>query len=99
MRHEDSVGYKMRLIHNRIHKQMEAKRIENEGDVTGMQRWTLGYLNDHADTEIYQTDRAGVSKLRCEIKKDFPDRKSKKYGCKVGCRYPGDGAAHHKRLS
>ena len=56
MRHEDSVGYKMRLIHNRIHKQMEAKRIENEGDITGMQRWTLGYLNDHADTEIYQKD-------------------------------------------
>ena len=46
----------MRLIHNRIHKQMEAKRIENEGDITGMQRWTLGYLNDHADTEIYQKD-------------------------------------------
>ena len=46
----------MRLIHNRIHKQMEAKRIENEGDVTGMQRWTLGYLNDHADTETYQKD-------------------------------------------
>ena len=81
---------------------MEAKRIENEGDITGMQRWTLGYLNDHADTEIYQKDieqefkvsRAtasnmlqlmerkglivqGVRKLRCEIKKDFPDRKSK----------------------
>ena len=56
MRHEDSVGYKMRLIHNRIHKQMEAKRLENEGDITGMQRWTLGYLNDHADTEIYQKD-------------------------------------------
>ena len=35
---------------------MEAKRIENEGDITGMQRWTLGYLNDHADTEIYQKD-------------------------------------------
>ena len=46
----------MRLIHNRIHKQMEAKRIENEGDITGMQRWTLGYLNDHADMEIYQKD-------------------------------------------
>ena len=46
----------MRLIHNRIHKQMEAKRIENEGNITGMQRWTLGYLNDHADTEIYQKD-------------------------------------------
>ena len=46
----------MRLIHNRIHKQMEAKRIENEGDITGMQRWALGYLNDHADCEIYQKD-------------------------------------------
>jgi len=56
VRHEDSVGYKMRLIHNRIHKQMEAKRIENEGDITGMQRWALGYLNDHADCEIYQKD-------------------------------------------
>ena len=56
MRHEDSVGYKMRLIHNRIHKQMETKRIENEGDITGMQRWTLGYLNDHVDMEIYQKD-------------------------------------------
>ena len=33
-----------------------------------------------------------LSKITC-------DRKSKKYGCKVGCRYPGDGAAHHKRLS
>ncbi len=21
-----------------------------------MRRWTLGYLNDHADTEIYQKD-------------------------------------------
>ena len=56
MRHEDNVGYKMRLIHNRIHKQMEAKRIENEGNITGMQRWTLGFLNDRADTEIYQKD-------------------------------------------
>ena len=46
----------MRLTHNRIHKQMEAKRLANEGDITGMQRWTLGYLNDHADTEIYQKD-------------------------------------------
>ena len=54
MRHEDNVGYKMRLIHNRIHKQMEAKRIENEGNITGMQRWTLGFLNDRAgSTELY----------------------------------------------
>ena len=56
MRHEDSVGYKMRLIHNRIHKQMEAKRLANEGDITGMQRWTMGYLNEHSGEEIYQKD-------------------------------------------
>ena len=124
MRHEDSVGYKMRLIHNRIHKQMEAKRIENEGDITGMQRWALGYLNDHADTEIYQKDieqefkvsRATASNMlqlmerkglivresvSCDarLKKISLTERSKKYGCKVGCRYPGDGAAHHKRLS
>ena len=56
MRHEDSVGYKMRLIHNYIHKRMEAKRLANEGDITGMQRWAMGYLNEHADEEIYQKD-------------------------------------------
>ncbi len=46
----------MRLIHNRIHKQMEAKRLANEGDITGMQRWTMGYLNEHSGEEIYQKD-------------------------------------------
>lgn len=56
MRHEDSVGYKMRLIHNRIHKQMEAKRLANEGDITGMQRWAMGYLNEHSGEKIYQKD-------------------------------------------
>ena len=56
MRCEDNVGYKMRLIHNRIHKQMEAKRQVNEGDITGMQRWTVGFLKDHDGTDIYQKD-------------------------------------------
>lgn len=56
MRREDSIGYKMRLIHNRIHKQMEAKRLENEGDITGMQRWTVGFLEEHEDRDIYQRD-------------------------------------------
>ena len=68
MRHEDSVGYKMRLIHNRIHKQMEAKRIENEGDVTGMQRWTLGYLNDHADTENL-SEKTLNRNLKCPVQR------------------------------
>ena len=56
MRREDNIGYKMRLIHNRIHKQMEAKRQVNEGDITGMQRWTVGFLKDHDGTDIYQKD-------------------------------------------
>ena len=56
MRREDSVGYKMRLIHNHIHKQMEAKRLENEGNITGMQRWTVGFLKDHEEMDIYQRD-------------------------------------------
>lgn len=56
MRHKESVGYKIRLIHNCIHKQMEAKRIENEGDITGIQRYMVGYLNEHLEEDIYQKD-------------------------------------------
>lgn len=56
MKHEDSVGYRIRIIHNRIHKQMEAKRIANEGDMTGIQRWAMGYLKDHEGTDVYQKD-------------------------------------------
>lgn len=38
------IGYKIRLIHNQIHKRMEAKKQENEKEpLTGMQRWTLGF--------------------------------------------------------
>ena len=51
------IGYKIRLIHNQIHKRMEAKKQENEKEpLTGMQRWTLGFLKDHADREVYQRD-------------------------------------------
>ena len=46
--HTDTIGYKIRLLHNQIHKRMEAKRQENEKEpLTGMQRWTLGFLRDH----------------------------------------------------
>jgi len=55
--HTDTIGYKIRLLHNQIHKRMEAKRQENEKEpLTGMQRWTLGFLKDHADREVYQRD-------------------------------------------
>lgn len=58
MRRKNTVGYKIRLIHNQIHKQMEAKRSANENDLalTGMQRWTMGFLKDHEEEVLYQRD-------------------------------------------
>lgn len=53
---EDSIGYRMRLIHNCIHNHMEAKRHANKDDVTGMQRWILIYLKKQGEKEIYQKD-------------------------------------------
>ena len=58
--HTDTIGYKIRLLHNQIHKRMEAKRQENEKEpLTGMQRWTLGFLRDHDGKDIYQKDIEG----------------------------------------
>ena len=55
--HTDTIGYKIRLLHNQIHKRMEAKRQENEKEpLTGMQRWTLCFLRDHDGKDIYQKD-------------------------------------------
>lgn len=58
MRRIDTVGYKIRLIHNQIHKDMEAKRQANEEifALTGMQRWTIGFLREHENQAIYQRD-------------------------------------------
>lgn len=55
--HTDTIGYKIRLLHNQIHKRMEAKKQKNEKEpLTGMQRWTLGFLRDHDGEDIYQKD-------------------------------------------
>lgn len=54
MKRNETIGYKMRLIHNQIHRMMEAKRSENEDDLTGMQRWTIGFLKDHEGEDVYQ---------------------------------------------
>ena len=56
IKRSETIGYKVRLLHNQIHKNMEAKRMENEDNLTGMQRWTLGFLKDHSDCEVYQKD-------------------------------------------
>lgn len=53
----DTVGYKVRLIHNQIHKMIEEKKAQNEGiPLTGMQHWTMGYLQNHEGEEVYQRD-------------------------------------------
>ena len=55
--HTDTIGYKIRLLHNQIHKRMEVKKQENEKEpLTGMQRWTLGFLREHDGEDIYQKD-------------------------------------------
>lgn len=56
MRRTETIGYKIRLIHNQIHKRMEAKKREGGDDLTGMQRWTMAYLMEHAGEDIYQRD-------------------------------------------
>lgn len=56
MKRSETIGYKMRLIHNQVHKMMEAKRKENEGDLTPMQCWTIEFLKEHEGQEMYQRD-------------------------------------------
>ena len=56
---KDNIGYKIRLLHNQIHKHMEYQREQNEydsGDLTRMQGFTLGFLHHNCDREIYQKD-------------------------------------------
>ena len=56
---EGNVGYKLRLLHNQIHKRMEYQKSQNEfdsGDLTRMQRFTLGFLHYNSHREIYQKD-------------------------------------------
>lgn len=56
MRRKDTIGFKIRLIHNQIHKMMEAKRKENEGDLTGMQCWMMRFIKDREGENVYQRD-------------------------------------------
>ena len=56
---EENIGYKIRLLHNQIHKRIEYQKAQNEfdcGDLTRMQRFTLGFLHYNSDREIYQKD-------------------------------------------
>ncbi len=57
MERENTIGYKIRLIHNQIHRRMEAGRRADEcKELTGMQRWMLSFLKEHQEEEIDQRD-------------------------------------------
>lgn len=60
MKRNETIGYRIRLIHNLIHKRMEAKKGACGDDLTEMQRWTLGYLQEHVGQNIYQRDIEAV---------------------------------------
>ena len=56
---ETNVGYKLRLLHNQLHNHIEHQREQNEymiGDLTRMQRFTIGFLYHHSDKDVYQKD-------------------------------------------
>ena len=59
MEKKENVGYKIRLLHNQLHKRMEYNKKQSEaetGDLTRMQRFTIGYLHHNTDRDIYQKD-------------------------------------------
>ena len=56
---ETNVGYKLRLLHNQLHNHIEHQKEQNEymiGDLTRMQRFTIGFLYHHSGKDIYQKD-------------------------------------------
>ncbi|MBR2403723.1 MAG: MarR family transcriptional regulator [Lachnospiraceae bacterium] len=56
---ETNVGYKLRLLHNQLHNHIEHQKEQNEymiGDLTRMQRFTIGFLYHHSDKDVYQKD-------------------------------------------
>ncbi len=56
---EGNVGYKLRFLHNQIHNHMEYQKQQNEsdtGELTRMQRFTIGFLYRNSEKEIYQKD-------------------------------------------
>lgn len=60
MSKEGNVGYKLRLLHNQIHNHMEYQKQQNEsvttGELTRMQRFTIGFLYRNRNKEMYQKD-------------------------------------------
>lgn len=56
MDHSKTIGHKLRIINKEIKAQMGEKSQRNHDDLTAMQHWVLGFLQDHQEQEIYQRD-------------------------------------------
>jgi len=56
---DSNIGYKLRWLHNQLHNRAEYQRSQNEyecGDLTRMQRFTIGYMYRNREHDIYQKD-------------------------------------------
>ncbi len=56
MKENNNVGYKLRMLHNQLHKRMEYGEAELTDNLTRMQKFTIGFLSHNKGREIYQKD-------------------------------------------
>lgn len=56
MDHKRTIGYEFRNIHNLISNRCDRNMKKNNHDLTPMQAWTIGFLFDHSNQELYQKD-------------------------------------------
>lgn len=53
MDHRKTIGHKLRLINKEIKTRMDEK---NKDNLTAMQRWSLDFLKDHQNQDVFQRD-------------------------------------------
>ena len=97
IKRSETIGYKIRLLHNQIHKNMEAKRMENEDNLTGMQRWILGFLKDHSDCEVYQKDIEEAFSISRATALDGAERDIREMEARLTAGLSAEDVEHLKR--
>ena len=79
------VGAEVKQISNLIHRRILSEQSSEEDAIAGSGGWILGYLDSHADTDVFQRDleekfcmrRATVSKMiQLMEQKGFIERRS-----------------------
>ncbi|WP_455539289.1 MarR family winged helix-turn-helix transcriptional regulator [Terrisporobacter sp.] len=51
------VGFEIKTVHNLLKRDFESLPIHDKiKDVTGMQKWIIGYLSDNNEKDIFQKD-------------------------------------------